>query len=65
MTADEWLAKVMADRPPWTPAQVALLRPILAPAFRHAKSAAPAAEAGPHPVKPNPKGKQNDRQHTG
>lgn len=54
MTTEEWLAKVLADRPPLTPAQIAALRPILAPAIPHMRNAAPAATrtapAMPEPI---------------
>jgi len=48
MTTAEWLGKVLADRPPLTAAQIAVLRPILAPAIPH-MHAAPArkTEAAP------------------
>jgi hypothetical protein len=50
MTTEEWLQKVAADRPPLTPAQIALLRPVLAPAVPRIKeNAAPTAEAGAAP----------------
>jgi hypothetical protein len=39
MTRDEWLAKVLADRPPLTQAQIAVLRPIFAPVIPHIKAA--------------------------
>ena len=57
MTAETWLAKVLAARPPLTREQVSRLRPILAPTTPH-MTAAPAAQAGaatemtPHERKP-------------
>jgi hypothetical protein len=50
MSQAEWLAKVAADRPPLSAAQIALLRPVLAPAVPRIKeNAAPTAEAGAAP----------------
>ena len=48
MSTEEWLARVLDDRPPLTPAQIAVLRPILAPVIPHV-NAAPArkTEAAP------------------
>lgn len=55
MTTEEWLEKVRADRPPLTAAQLALLRPILAPVIPHVTSnAAPTVEAGAAPAEPEP-----------
>jgi hypothetical protein len=50
MTTEEWRAKVAADRPPLTPEQIAVLRPICAQMIPHMKNAAPArkTEAAPH-----------------
>ena len=53
MTTDEWLQKVAADRPPLTAAQVAALRPVLAPVIPHI-SAAPADETGAAPAETEP-----------
>ena len=56
MTAEEWLEKVAADRPPLSAAQVALLRPVLAPATPAMRSGAPACqqERRPQPAKTAP-----------
>jgi hypothetical protein len=55
MSVETWLEKVRADRPPLTAAQVALLRPILAPVIPHVTcNAAPAAQAGAAPAEPEP-----------
>jgi hypothetical protein len=45
MSTEEWLAKVAADRPPLSDAQIAALRPVLAPIAQYIATA-PAAEAG-------------------
>jgi hypothetical protein len=42
VTVDEWRAKVAADRPPLTPAQIAILRPICAQMLPRMRDAAPA-----------------------
>ena len=49
MSVETWLAKVAADRPPLSAAQIAVLRPVLAPVIPH-MTAAPAAEAGAAPA---------------
>jgi hypothetical protein len=50
MSVETWLARVAADRPPLTPAQIARLRPVLAPVVPRIKeNAAPTAEAGAAP----------------
>ena len=56
MTQDEWRQKTAADRPPLTAAQVAVLRPVLAPVIPHIL-AAPADETGAAPAETarNPK----------
>ena len=53
MTQDEWLRKVAAGRPALSAAQIALLRPVLAPVIPHATGAAPAT-AGAAPALPAP-----------
>jgi hypothetical protein len=56
MTQAEWLEKTMADRPPLTRAQVAVLRPILAPTAPHTGTAPATNDEGctrtPHERKP-------------
>jgi len=42
MTTEEWRAKVAAARPPLTPAQLAILRPIAAQMLPRMRNAAPA-----------------------
>ena len=49
MTTDEWREKVAADRPPLTAAQIAVVRPVLAPVIPHMQ-AAPATAAGAAPA---------------
>ena len=44
MTAEEWRAAVAATRPPLSANQIALLRPILAPAVPRMRNAAPVCE---------------------
>ena len=51
MTTEEWREKVAADRPPLTAAQIAVLRPVLAPVIPHI-DAAPADETGAAPAVP-------------
>ena len=51
MTTDEWREKVAAGRPPLTAAQIAVLRPVLAPVTPH-MLAAPADETGAAPAEP-------------
>ena len=51
MTTEEWREKVAADRPPLTAAQIAVLRPVLAPVIPHI-SAAPADETGAAETEP-------------
>ena len=52
MSVETWLEKVRADRPPLSAAQIAALRPVLAPVIPHATGAAPATEAGTAPALP-------------
>ena len=52
MTTDEWREKVAADRPALSDAQIALLRPVLAPITQY-MGAAPAT-AGAAPALPAP-----------
>jgi uncharacterized protein (DUF4415 family) len=47
MTRDEWLQKVAADRPPLSAAQIAMLRPVLAPVVPHIRAAPAATGAAP------------------
>jgi hypothetical protein len=48
MTTDEWVAAVLATRPPLTQAQLAVLRPIFRPVIPRTHNAAPAlTEAAP------------------
>ena len=56
MSVETWLEKVRADRPPLTAAQIAVLRPVLAPVIPHIL-AAPADETGAAPAETarNPK----------
>ena len=54
MTQDEWLQKVAVSRPALSDAQIALLRPVLAPVIPHVTGAAPATEAGTAPALPAP-----------
>lgn len=54
MTTEEWLAKRLADRPPLTQAQIAVLRPIFAPVIPHMRNAALAATRTA-PAMPEPK----------
>ena len=57
MTTEEWLAKILADRPALSQAQIAQLRPILAPSAPAMRSAAPAVQAETAPQTPaNTKG---------
>ena len=44
LTTAQWLEQVRATRPPLSPAQIALLRPILAPAVPRMRDAAPACQ---------------------
>ena len=53
MSVETWLEKVRADRPPLTAAQIAVLRPVLAPVIPH-MLAAPADETGAAPAKTEP-----------
>jgi hypothetical protein len=50
MTVDAWRAAVAADRPPFTPEQITILRPICAQMLPHMGNAAPActSEAASH-----------------
>ena len=41
LSTEAWLAQVRKDRPPLSAAQLAQLRPILAPAVPHMRNAAP------------------------
>lgn len=50
VTQDEWLQKVLADRPPLTQAQIAVLRPILAPVLPQIRNAALARETRTAPA---------------
>jgi len=60
VTTEEWLAKVLADRPPLTAAQIAVLRPVLAPAIPHMRNAALAATRAA-PAMPAPQEPQERR----
>lgn len=57
MTTREWLEKTLADAPPLTQGQIAVLRPVFAHVTPHMRTA-PAAEAGAAamPALPNPRG---------
>ena len=55
MTRDEWLAKTLADRPALSQAQVARLRPILAPIAPHMRTP-PAVDEGRTQTPANTKG---------
>ena len=44
MTTAQWLEQVRATRPPLSANQIALLRPILAPAVPRMRNAAPVCE---------------------
>jgi hypothetical protein len=57
-----WRAKVAADRPPLTPAQIAALRPVWAPVVPHMRNAAPAAHAEAAPVHPHRKNPERNPQ---
>ena len=56
MTVPEWREKAAADRPPMNDAQIAAIRPVLAPVIPH-MLAAPADETGAAPAETarNPK----------
>jgi hypothetical protein len=53
MTPEEWLAKILAGRPPLTPEQIAALRPIFAPVIPYMRTA-PATATGAAPAMPIP-----------
>jgi len=55
MTTDEWLARVLADRPPLSPAQIAVLRPVFAPVLHHMRNAAPVTATEAAPAMPAPR----------
>ena len=56
MTTDEWLAKTLADRPALSQAQVARLRPILAPIAPHTGTAPATNDEGCTRTPANTKG---------
>ena len=65
MTTDEWLEKNLAAAPPLSQAQLAVLRPVLAPVIQHIGTAPVAAttEAAPsHPASPDTKGSNRNDQ---
>jgi len=59
MTTEEWLADVAADRPPLSASQIALLRPILAPAVPRMRNAAPVCEQERRPEHRNTQPERN------
>lgn len=54
MSTEQWLEKVLADRPPLTPAQVAALRPVFAPVIPRMRTAPAATGAAPAMPAPQP-----------
>ena len=47
MTAEEWLAATLADAPPLSQAQIAILRPVFRPVIPQITNAAPARQQEP------------------
>lgn len=49
MTIEEWVAAQLAAAPPFTAAQLAVLRPVCQRMGQHMKNAAPACQQEPRP----------------